>query len=145
MPTLQIRELETDTQIHGAYDLMAVMRPELKRDHFVENVRLLELDGYRLLGGFLDEQIVALAGVRRAHSLARGPYAFVNDLVTHPDHRGEGYATEMLRHIATVAASQGLPKVFLHSFPEAVGFYEKLGFQKIPVVLCSIDSETLAK
>ena len=144
MPTLHIRELETDAQIQGAYNLMAVMRPELKREKFLDDVRLLELDGYRLLGGFVDDQLVALAGVRRAHSLARGPYAFINDLVTHPDHRHQGYATHMLRHIAQSATAQGLPMICLNSYPDVVPFYEKLKFQKMDVIPCWIESATLA-
>ena len=136
-------QAETDAQIQNAYDLMAVMHPDLKREKFLEDVRLLELDGYRLLGGFIDDQLVALAGVRRA-SLARGPYAFINDLVTHPDHRHQGYATHMLRHIAQAATAQGLPMICLNSYPDVVPFYEKLKFQKMDVIPCLIESATLA-
>jgi GNAT superfamily N-acetyltransferase len=144
MPELQILELQTDQQIQNAFDLMAVMRSELKRDQFLDDVRLLELDGYRLVGGFVDGKLITLAGVRRAHSLARGPYAFINDLVTHPDHRGRGYATEMLRYIASAASAQGLPMICLNSYPEAMPFYEKLKFQKMDVVPCWIESKVLA-
>jgi GNAT superfamily N-acetyltransferase len=145
MPSpLWITELSTDQQIQDAFDLMAVMRGELKREQFLEDVRLLELDGYRLVGGFMDDKLVTLAGVRRAHSLARGPYAFINDLVTHPDYRGRGYATELLRFIAAAAVGQGLPMICLNSYPEAMPFYEKLKFQKMDVVPCWIESGVLA-
>jgi GNAT superfamily N-acetyltransferase len=142
--SLQIAELSTDQQIQDAFDLMTVMRSELKRDQFLEDVRLLELDGYRLVGGVVEGRLVTLAGVRRAHSLARGPYAFINDLVTHPDYRGRGYATELLRFVAAAAVAQGLPIICLNSYPEAMPFYEKLKFQKMDVVPCWIESKVLA-
>src|SRR5438445_4669342 len=116
MPSeLDVHPLTTDEQILAAYDLMAVLRPRLKRETFLETVRAQMTDGYELAGGFVAGRLVVLAGFRRSRTLSRGPHLFVDDLVTAPDEQGKGYGTAMLRHLAHVAIDSGLTHVWLDS------------------------------
>src|SRR3954453_5509984 len=102
---LQIVELETAGQIAAAYPLMSVLRPRIPPDAFLPQVRAQQREGYRLLGGSVDDQWVVLAGYRFAPTLSRGPHLFVDDLVTAPDHQGKGYATGLLRHLAALTGA----------------------------------------
>jgi GNAT superfamily N-acetyltransferase len=136
---LKIVELQTDGQIAAAYPLMSVLRPRVGADAFVHQVRAQQREGYRLLGGAVNDEWVVLAGYRLATTLSRGPHLFVDDLVTAPQHQGKGYATALLRHLAALARDQGLEKVWLDSRDTARTFYEQVGFTMHTATPCWID------
>jgi len=51
----------------------------LLADTFVSVVRRQQEGGYRLFGGFVSARLVVAAGLRDAHTLARGPHLFVDN------------------------------------------------------------------
>ena len=140
---MNIRELTTDAEIEAAYPLMAALRDRISRETFLSEVRRQQRDGYELLGGFDDGRLVALAGIRRSHTLSRGEHVFVDDLVTDPACRGAGHGTAMLRWIAARARAQGVPRVYLDSRVTAKGFYEQVGFTFLTAVPCWIAADKL--
>lgn len=140
---IAVWELTTDEQITGAFPLMVELRPHLQAEPFLETVRRQQRDGYRLFGGFSGERFVALAGVRQARTLSRGPHLFVDDLVTARAEQGKGHGTAMLRWLAGHAATRGLPRIYLDSRDTALGFYRQLGFQASNALPCWIDAERL--
>src|SRR5437899_2895724 len=122
---LHCRELASDDQIDAAFEVMSALRPHLRRDDFVRQVRQLQREsGYRLAGGFDKAgQLLVLAGYKRATTLARGPHLFVDDLVTRPTDRGKGHGKAMLAHLATLAKAMNLEKIWLESRAAAKTFY----------------------
>jgi ribosomal protein S18 acetylase RimI-like enzyme len=141
---LEIVELMSDQEILSAFPLMSILRDRLRQETFLAEIRVQESEDFRLIGGYADGKLVALAGVRRAHTTARGAHAFVDDLVTLPEAQGKGYARQMLQYVAAQAAANGLPHVYLDSRATALGFYDKLGFRFLTSIPCWIHSETLA-
>jgi GNAT superfamily N-acetyltransferase len=141
--TLTFRELTTDEEIAGAFDLMSVLRPHLRPDTFVGQVRQQAREGYRIVAGLARGAIVVLAGIRQSATLARGPHLFVDDLVTAPSEQGRGYGKAMLRYVAGIAREKGVPRVHLDSRDTARSFYERLGFTMYSSVPCSIEVERL--
>jgi GNAT superfamily N-acetyltransferase len=140
---MEIVELRSDDEIAGAYSLMAVLRPRLARETFVETVQGQRREGYRLIGGFVAERLVVLAGVRDGRTLSRGAHLFVDDLVTQPGEQGKGYGGEMLRWLARDAETRGLASMWLDSRATAKGFYEKMGFTMHTAVPCSVEVSRL--
>lgn len=66
-------------------------------------------------------------------NLTRGvrPYAFVENVVTHADHRGRGYATACLGHARQLALEAGCYKMMLLTGakdPETLDFYRRAGY-----------------
>ena len=141
---MDIREIHTDEAIVEAFPLMKRLRERISPDTFVAEVRRQQQQGYRLLAGYVGGQPVVLAGIRRAHTLARGDHLFVDDLVSEPAVRGTGHARAMMRWLARLAAEGGIPRIYLDARMTATGFYEKLGFTFQTSVPCSIDVERLA-
>jgi hypothetical protein len=93
MPSgLNIAELTATPEIAHAYQLMALLRPHLLEDQFVDQIRAQQRDGYRLIGGFIAGRLVALAGYRLSRTLSRGPHLFVDDLVTAPPTKAKATA-----------------------------------------------------
>ncbi len=59
------------------------------------------------------------------------PYAFVENVVTHADHRGKGYATECLDFAKKIAEQENCYKMMLltgSKKPETLHFYEHAGY-----------------
>jgi ribosomal protein S18 acetylase RimI-like enzyme len=141
---MDIRELKTDAEIGDAFALMKALRDRITPATFVEEVRRQQALGYRLLGGFERATPVVLAGIRRAHTLARGDHLFVDDLVSDASARGRGHGRAMMQWVARDAASQGIARIYLDARITAKGFYEKLGFTFHTSVPCWVDVDRLA-
>lgn len=144
MATLSIRELRTDAEIVATYPLMKVLRERLQADRFLSEVRRQQVEGYELIGAFLDDRLVGLAGVRRTHTLSRGEHLFVDDLVTDESVRGAGHGRALLQWLARRAQAEGIPRIHLDSRNTARGFYERVGFTFSTSLPCWIDVGTLA-
>ena len=59
------------------------------------------------------------------------PYAFVENVVTHEDYRGKGYAGECLDYARQIAEKENCYKMMLltgSKKPETLMFYEKAGY-----------------
>ncbi len=59
------------------------------------------------------------------------PYAFVENVVTHVDFRGRGYATACLNHAKEIAKKANCYKMMLltgSKNPRTLAFYEKAGY-----------------
>lgn len=57
-----------------------------------------------------------------------GKVGHIEDIVTHPQHRGKGLGRELVEALSQEAFSLGCYKVALHCQPHNVSFYEKCGF-----------------
>jgi ribosomal protein S18 acetylase RimI-like enzyme len=125
---VEFRTLTTDAQIRDAFPLMAMLRDRIRPESFVAEVRRQQQDGYELVGGFDGARLVALAGIRRSHTLSRGEHLFVDDLVTDDAARGRGHGRAMMDWLADRARAQGIPRIYLDSRFTARGFYERIGF-----------------
>ena len=136
---MEIRELTTDAEIRDAFPLMASLRDRVRGETFLAEVRRQQIEGYRLYGGFEAGRLVALAGARRTHTLARGEHLFVDDLVTLESERGRGLGAAMLHWLAANAAREGIPRMYLDSRVTAKGFYAKQRFQFLTSIPCYLE------
>jgi GNAT superfamily N-acetyltransferase len=143
MSCMTCRTLRSDEEITGAFPLMSELRDRIDAATFLVEVRRQELQGYELVGAFDGHRLVALAGVRRSHTLSRGEHLFVDDLVTAKPVQARGYGTVLLRWLAERARSEGIRRVYLDSRATARGFYEKLGFVFLTSTPCWIDVSQL--
>jgi len=94
-----IQELQPGAT-HLAYKAMLELRPDIGPESvFAEHVdNDLRPEGYRLVGFFVTEDTyaVAVAGFRRIHMLAWGQFLYCDDLSTRFEHRGKGYASQLM-------------------------------------------------
>jgi GNAT superfamily N-acetyltransferase len=142
---LRIERVVTDEQIAAVFQLVSQLRPRATRETFVAEVRRQEEQGYVAVVGYVDARPVVFAGYRPAHTLARGPHLFVDDLVTDESLRGRGCGRAMLRWLAERALELGLPRVHLDSRDTARGFYANAGFEFSTSLPCSIEAERLIR
>ena len=81
----------------------------------------------------IDGQIVSSCVCAIIPNLTRNvrPYAFVENVVTHADYRGNGYAGECLEYAKKIAEKENCYKMMLltgSKKPETLHFYEKAGY-----------------
>lgn len=130
---MQIKIATSDDDIVACYPLMRELRPHVPGEQFLFRVRAQEAMGYRLV--FADAAVaglVALAGFRLSENLAWGRFLYVDDLVTHSEHRSKGYGTTLLSWLKDYAVQAGCLQFHLDSGiqrKDAHRFYKREGLQ----------------
>ena len=83
--------------------------------------------------GLVDERIVATAGLcfyqlPPTFTNPGGDVAYITNMYTHPDFRGQGIASGLLNKLIAEAKSLNYPGVRLHASEMGRGLYERAGF-----------------
>ncbi len=106
-----------------------------ERDEHLEDTwnQILEDKKYHLIVNEVDGKIVASCACIIVPNLTRTvrPYALVENMVTHADHRGRGYATACLEYAKEIALGENCYKMMLMTGskkPETLRFYENAGY-----------------
>ena len=95
--------------------------------------QIIEDPNHHLIVNEIDGQIVSSCVCVIIPNLTRNvrPYAFVENVVTHADYRGNGYAGECLDFAREIAKQENCYKMMLltgSKKPETLHFYEKSGY-----------------
>ncbi len=107
MKKIEVTEVKTDREILICFDVMNELRTQLKREDFLQTVRAMEVDGYRL--AFIKDEgdVVAVAGYRIYSNLFMGKHLYVDDLVTSASARSKGFGELMLNYLREKALAAG--------------------------------------
>jgi ribosomal protein S18 acetylase RimI-like enzyme len=66
--------------------------------------------------------------MRPVHTLVRGPHLHIDDIIVAEKERKSGSGRALMAYAEDDARARGMTAVFLDARPEAIGFYERLGF-----------------
>lgn len=114
--TLTLAHADTDARIAACFPVMRELRTHLTDvAEFVARVRRQQKGGYRLLALWRGEHAVACAGYRLAENLVRGPFLYVDDLVTLESERSLGHGKRLLDAVSEEARRAGIHHVVLDS------------------------------
>lgn len=125
------QDVKTDKEIESCFDVMSQLRPHLSRDEFLETIRHMQTEGYRLAFIRENEQVVAVAGYRILTSLLMGKHLYVDDLVCSEDLRSKGFGKQMIMWLRDKAKASGCNFIHLDSGTQrdrAHKFYFAQGF-----------------
>ena len=91
--------------------------------------------GSAILVGLIQDALVASCTLVIIPNLTRGgaPYALIENVVTHADHRNQGYGKAMLKAAVELAWTEGCYKAMLltgSKKPSTLSFYEAAGFEQ---------------
>jgi len=129
---MPIERAETDEEILACYDVMAQLRPHLKREAFLPTVRAMQRDGLRLAALRDDHRVVAVAGYRISTSLFSGRHLYVDDLVTADAERSRGHGKALLAWLRALAVENDCDEFHLDSGVQrkrAHAFYLREGME----------------
>ncbi len=120
-----------DAEIEACFNVMAELRPHLKKHEFLPTVRNMEAEGFRLIYIAEDNKVVAAAGYRIYSNLFMGKHLYVDDLVTAERARSSGYGKRMIDWLRNKAQTTDCKFLHLDSGTprgRAHKFYFKEGF-----------------
>lgn len=107
--------------------------PELSEHLAAVWNRIVEDKSHHLLVNIVDNKIVSSCVCVIIPNLTRNvrPYAFVENVVTHKDYRGKGYATECLNYAKDLAVKENCYKMMLltgSKEQKTLDFYQHAGY-----------------
>ena len=95
--------------------------------------RIIQDPNHHLIVNVVDDKIVSSCVCVIIPNLTRNvrPYVFIENVVTHEDYRGKGYAGECLEYARQIAEKENCYKMMLltgSKKQETLRFYEKNGY-----------------
>lgn len=112
---MEICLAQSDQAIADCFAVMSQLRPHLQPAHFVATVRQMQAEGFQLACGLDQGRVVAVAGFRVSTNLHLGKNLYVDDLVTDPERRSEGYGGQLLAWLEALARQQDCRSLHLDS------------------------------
>lgn len=127
---MQIRELTSQPERREAVPLLRQLWTDFEPAEVLEWTA--EVD-YHLFGGFVETEVVGVAGVLVKQFLHHTRHAWLYDLVVDEPARGRGHGTALVEFVEDWADERGCEYVALASPLAKEGthqYYEKLGYEK---------------
>ncbi|GGN96382.1 GNAT family N-acetyltransferase [Haloarcula pellucida] len=109
---MEIRELTDEAERREAVPILRQLWSD------VDPTDILEWtadDDYHLFGGFVDGELVGVAGVLVKHVLHHARHAWLYDLVVDEPQRTEGYGTSLVEFVEQWATDKGCEYIALAS------------------------------
>lgn len=95
----------TDVEIESCFPAFSVLRPHLKQDKFLPQIRRQQTQSYQILALKDAGTVKSVAGFRFAEFLAWGKVIYIDDLSTLPGETSKGYAGTLLDWLVAHAKS----------------------------------------
>jgi GNAT superfamily N-acetyltransferase len=132
---MRINELTTEAEWREAFPVMRELRTHLDEATFLDLMRVITPQGYRLLAARDDDGTIrALAGIGEQTNLYYGHHIWVYELVTTASERSHGYGKALMDQVDAMARDLGCDTVALASGlqrADAHRFYEdKVGMMR---------------
>jgi len=135
MGDTEIRELTSEAGWREAFPVLRELREGLTEGAYLDYLREMREEGYRLFGLFEGDggsegggdELVAVAGVAVRTNFYNGRHLFVYDLVTRSDRRSEGHGGRLMDFLADWARERDCESLTLESGlwrEDAHRFYE---------------------
>ena len=115
MSDLIPRNAKSDQEIEGCFDVMSELRPNLERERFLETIRNMEPQGFRLAYLEVDKRVVSVAGYRFSNNLFLGKHLYIDDFVTAERSRSRGYGGILYTWVRKQALNEGCSYIHLDS------------------------------
>jgi GNAT superfamily N-acetyltransferase len=121
----------TDEEILSCFPVLLLLRPQLKLEHFLAQIRRQQLQSFQLVALRVNGRVMSVIGFREAEYLIWGKTIYVDDLSTNDEGRGKGFAGKLLDWVIDYAKQHDCSGVHLdtgYSRHVAHRFYLNRGF-----------------
>jgi ribosomal protein S18 acetylase RimI-like enzyme len=120
--------------LDDAAALLALLNPDTPAAIVAERLHTLLADHshYELVGAFVSEKLVGVAGAWIATKIWCGRYLEIDNLVVDPAQRSAGIGGQLIRHLENVAKDRDCQVVVLDSYTSnhpSHRLYHRLGFE----------------
>ncbi|PKD40590.1 GNAT family N-acetyltransferase [Methylomonas sp. Kb3] len=130
--TFDIFIADTDAEIQACFPVFSELRPHLKQEQFLAQVRRQRLQSYQILAVRQQGAVKSVAGFRFAEFLACGKILYIDDLPTLSGETAQGFAGALLDWLIAHAKAHDCRGVHLDSGHQrftAHRLYLNKGFQ----------------
>jgi GNAT superfamily N-acetyltransferase len=110
-----IQRATTDSDLQKCRRAVQALRTQLTDELYDQAIRRTLADNRTMVFIEEDGEAAAVAVFEQGYNLFRGNYIYVDDLSTLPEHRGKGYAGQLIDWILDFARSEGFREVHLDS------------------------------
>jgi len=112
---MKIKIAKNDSEIIRCFETMSQLRPHLKKENFLSQIRKQEKAGYLMAYAEDNDKVVSVAGFRLSECLAFGKFAFIDDLITNENERSKGYGEKLFDWIKDFAIKNNCKELHLES------------------------------
>jgi ribosomal protein S18 acetylase RimI-like enzyme len=114
-----IRDLATKNDILKSHHLVLQQYKNLDYSSFEIAIdEMINRHNYKILAGFLDDKMVAIAGYWLARMLYCGRYLQVSNLIVDENFRSLGFGKKLLKELENIATKENCQKIVLDSYTE---------------------------
>jgi GNAT superfamily N-acetyltransferase len=106
---------ESAAQILECFPTLFQLRPHLKQETFLADVRRQQNNGYQLAYIAVDNRVVAVAGFKISECLAWGRFLYVYDLVVDATVRSQGHGQHLFEWLVEYATAHDCQELNLDS------------------------------
>lgn len=122
--------METDEEIQDCFTVMLQLRQNLNESEFLDSIRRMYKDGYKLVAVVFEQNVIAVAGFHIHENLAWGKFLYVDDLITDQNQRSSGVGKLLLSWLHDEARDNHCDQLHLDSGvqrKDAHRFYDREG------------------
>lgn len=112
---MDIKVATTDAEIMACLPVMKELRPNVEGSNFIERVRRMGTQGYKIAFLAKRGKPVACMGFREMDKLHTGPSLYIDDLVTLASERSKGCGEALIKWAVAHARSRNFKVVELDS------------------------------
>jgi ribosomal protein S18 acetylase RimI-like enzyme len=112
---LVVQLAESDVQILECFPTLLQLRPRLKQETFVEDVRRQQNNGYQLAYITVNARVVAVAGFCISECFAWGRFLYVYDLAVDATVRSQGHGQHLFGWLVEYAKAHDCQELSLDS------------------------------
>jgi ribosomal protein S18 acetylase RimI-like enzyme len=114
-----IRNLETKNDILKSHHLVMQQYKNLDYPSFETAIdEMINRHNYKILAGFVDEKMVAIAGYWLARMLYCGRYLQISNFIVDENFRSLGLGKKLLKELEKIAINECCNKIVLDSYTE---------------------------
>jgi len=135
-----ISEVTSDAEVESCFSVLSELRGNINKNDYLEAVRRMYQDGYRLVRYCENSETVAVAGYRCCTNFIMGRNLYIDDFVTSNLYRNMGIGSKLLNWLLVKAKEADCKSVLLDSGllrHSAHKFYQRNGFEIIAYHFCS--------
>jgi len=123
-----IRDLNSEKEWRLAAVVLQTLRPTLAVEHFLARKKILTDEGYRLIGFFKGNKVVAICSYTISPHIMLGRELLIHDVATLREYQGLGLGSALVMRLRDIAKKNNCGRIFVHTI-KAQEFYSKNGFQ----------------
>lgn len=128
-----VYECHSEDEMRACFPALSSHYPDLTVDSFMEFVRKMVVQGYRIIQMKSGDEVAGVAGFRLGQRLYCGEYIHIDNMIVAPNWRSKGVGRAIITWAKEEAKRLGcecvLADTYLHN-DRAQAFFEREGFYK---------------